>query len=256
MPAQPSQRPARDASAIAARRTGRAPRCEYVVALLALTLLSSEALAQASGSVALLSDYRYRGVSLSSGKPAAQIAGAYDDPQGWYAGGALSAVLAHCFEDCGGVQAIAYGGYAVRQSSGLAWDVGGDFLLSAATRDYHFGEVYAGLTFRDFNARVYYAPDYFGQSVAATYGELNQTIPLGDRFRLIGHVGLLYTGNGPYGIPSNTRTDVLLGAAADVQGFELQLSWQHAAAQNGYSYTAYYADERRNRWVFVVSHAF
>ena len=190
---------------------------------------------------------------MSSGKPAAQVAGAYDDPRGWYAGGALSAVLARCFQDCGGWQAQVYAGYAVREASGVAWDVGGDFLLSSATRDYRFGEAYAGITYRDFNARVYYAPDYFGQSVAATYGEVNQTLPINDRLRLVGHAGLLYTASGPYGIPSATRADVLLGAAADVAAFEFQLSWQHAAAQ---AYYSTYANERRNRWVFAVSRTF
>lgn len=177
---------------------------------------------------------------------------AYDAPQGWYAGGAVSAVLARCFRDCGGLFTTLYAGYAVRQASGVAWDAGTDFLLSAATRDYRFGEVYAGVSYRDFNARAYYAPDYFGQSIAASYAEANQTVPLGEGIRLIGHVGVLHTGSGPYGVPSTTRADVLLGAAAEVQAFELLLSWQHAAAQSAYAYP----DERRNRWVFVVSRAF
>ena len=162
-------------------------------------------------------------------------------------------MLARCFQDCGGLLATLYAGYATRQASGVGWDVGTDFLLDAATRDYRFGEVYAGVSYRDFNARAYYAPDYFGQSIAATYAELNQTAPLGDRIRLIGHVGLLHAASGPYGVPSATRADVLLGAAAEVQAFEFQVSWQHAAAQSGY---AVYPGEHRNRWVFVVSRAF
>lgn len=255
MPAQPLRKPVRAACANVARRSGRrAPRCpERAAGLLALTLAAGDALAQVSGSVALLSDYRYRGISLTAGKPAAQATAAYDDPSGWYAGGAVSAVLARCFQDCGGVQTTVYGGYALRQASGVAWDAGGDFLFSSATHDYRFGEVYAGATYRDFNAHVHYAPDYFGQSIAATYAELNQAIPLGDRLRLVGHAGLLHTGDGPYGIPSYWRTDVLLGAVAEIQAFELQLSWQHATARPSY---ATYQDERRNRWVFVVSRAF
>jgi len=166
----------------------------------------------------------------------------------------VSAVLARCFEDCGGLQAIVYGGYAARQSSGLSWDLGGDYLSSAATHGYRFGEVYAGLSYGDTNGRVYYAPDYFGQSVSATYAELNQAIPIGDKFRLLAHAGLLHTGSGPYGVPATTRIDVLLGAALDVQSFEIQLTWQHAAAQA--SPYATYTNERRNAWVAAVSLAF
>ena len=204
-----------------------------------------------SGNVALLSDYRYRGISLTSGKPAAQLSAAYDDPRGWYAGGTLSAVLARCWQDCGGLQGVVYAGYAAQLASGLTVDGGGDYRFGATGNDYRFGEAYAGLVYRDSSARVYYAPDYFGQSIAAVYAELNQSLPLTSQARLLAHVGWLHTGPGPYGIASATRTDVLLGGSVDVQAFEMQLTWQHAAAR---PYP--YANERRNAWVFVVSRAF
>ena len=211
-------------------------------------------MAQVSANVALLSDYRYRGISLTAGKPAAQVSAAYDDPQGWYAGGTLSAVLARCWQDCGGLQGVAYAGYATQNASGLTVDAGANYRFGTTGNDYRFGEAYAGLAYRDSSARVYYASRYFGQSVSATYAELNQSLALTPQARLIGHVGWLHTGAGPYGIPAATRADVLLGGSVDVQSFELQLTWQHAAARS----TAYpaYPNERRNAWVFVVSRAF
>lgn len=213
------------------------------------------ALAQVSGNVAVMSDYRYRGLSLTNGKPAAQLSATYDDPLGWYAGGSLTAVLAHCWQDCGALQGVVYGGYAARQTSDLAWDVGGDFRFSAARQDYRFGEAYAGVSYRDVNARVYYAPEYYEQSIRAVYAEVNGALPVGTRARLLAHVGWLRTGsNATYGIPSATRVDVLLGGSIDVESFELQLTWQHAAAR-GTAYPAY-PDERRNAWVFTVSRAF
>jgi uncharacterized protein (TIGR02001 family) len=235
-------------------RPPRGPRFSECAAALVLTLLSSPALAQVSGNFALLSDYRFRGISLTSGKPAAQLSATYDDPRGWYAGGAVSAVLASCWQDCGGLQSIVYAGYATQHASGVAWDAGGDFRFSAARNDYRFGEAHLGVSYRDTSARLYYAPDYFGQSISAVYAELNQALPLGSRARLLGHIGWLQTGSGRYGAPSETRADVLLGGSIDVESFELQLTWQHAAAR-GTAYPAY-PNERRNAWVFVVSRAF
>ena len=55
-------------------------------------LCASEACAQVSGSVTLVSDYRYRGISLSDGRPTAQLSVAYDRPDGWYMGAFASRV--------------------------------------------------------------------------------------------------------------------------------------------------------------------
>lgn len=258
MPARPSPKPARVARAHAAARLPRERRFGENAAAFLLTLLASPALAQLSGNAALLSDYRYRGISLTNGKPAAQVTVTYDDPNGWYAGGALAAVLARCRNRCGGLQGVVYAGYAAQQPSGVTWDVGGNFRFSAAGDNYHFGEAHAGIGYRDLTARVHYAPDYFGQNVSAVYAELNQALPLGDRARLLGHVGWLRTGAGPYGVRSTTRADVVLGGSIDIESFELQLTWQHsnARAPRYATYATYASSERRNAWVFVVSRAF
>ena len=42
--------------------------------------------AQLTGTVSVVSDYRFRGVSLSQQKPAVQASIGYDDPSGWYGG--------------------------------------------------------------------------------------------------------------------------------------------------------------------------
>src|SRR5439155_7805223 len=55
-------------------------------------LVAIEALGQVSGSASLVSDYRFRGVSLSQEKPALQLNVLYDDQSGWYAGAFASSV--------------------------------------------------------------------------------------------------------------------------------------------------------------------
>ena len=56
------------------------------IAALSLALVASNVSAQISGTASLVSNYRFRGISLSENKPAAQLGLTYDDVQGWYAG--------------------------------------------------------------------------------------------------------------------------------------------------------------------------
>src|SRR5438552_816935 len=56
------------------------------VATLALCACAGSAAAQLSGTLSGVSDYRYRGNTLTHRLPAAQAGVAYDNPHGWYAG--------------------------------------------------------------------------------------------------------------------------------------------------------------------------
>src|SRR5574338_1631076 len=85
--------------------------------------LAGGAWAQLSGSLGIVSDYRYRGVSLSDGKPAAQFGVAYDGAGGWYAG-AFASTADFGRPARADVQWLPYAGYADSLFPGLAWDVG------------------------------------------------------------------------------------------------------------------------------------
>src|SRR5476649_1653903 len=75
--------------------------------------------AQTSVSVSLLSDYRYRGETLSDGQPAPQINVNLDSDSGWY-GCALASGNIH-LGDHQMAQLLAYAGYAQRMASGWSW---------------------------------------------------------------------------------------------------------------------------------------
>ena len=49
----------------------------------ALLSLAANASGEVSGTVTVVSDYRYRGVSLSDNEPAVQLGIAYDEARGW-----------------------------------------------------------------------------------------------------------------------------------------------------------------------------
>jgi uncharacterized protein (TIGR02001 family) len=208
------------------------------------------ACAQVSGSLTLVSDYRYRGISLSDEQPAAQVSIAYDHSSGWYAGAFASTVdLAN--QSRRDLQLLSYVGYARRARPGLSWEVGAGYSAFTGARGYDYPEVFWGVTSDRVSARIYYAPDYFGQGPAALYVELNGTRPLTDRLHLLGHIGVLRLGSrsaATYG-SGRYRFDGQAGIGIDLDGVSIQLAWVATATANA----AYPASESRTRNALVVS---
>src|SRR5206468_270616 len=110
------------------------------VATLVLCACASSAAAQLSGTLTGVSDYRYRGNTLTDRMPAAQAGVTYDDPKGWYAGAFGSTVR---LKPPGGpssyFQAIAYAGYAKRLASGISVEAGGDYSAFAGSDELSYG---------------------------------------------------------------------------------------------------------------------
>jgi uncharacterized protein (TIGR02001 family) len=192
--------------------------------------------AQISGTASIVSDYRYRGITLSDQKPAAQIGLAYDSPLGWYAG-AFGSTVRLAPPAGPGAQAMAFAGYAARLPAGISIDVGGDYSAFTGAAGYKYGELYVGVARENLSARIYYSDRYFGQRVNAWYGELNAAQPLIDRVRLLAHVGFLNTHSYyPYGPQVNQHVvDGRIGIGADVDLFHVELAWVGIST----SYVAY-----------------
>ena len=200
------------------------PRSRGAFALWFL-FFSADAFAQLSGSASLLSDYRYRGVSLSRNKPAAQLAAAYDDASGWYGGAFASTVqLGYSHRE---LQAVTFAGYASRTPSGLSWEAGADYSYFTGGQSYSYAEMYVGIAYQNVSTRLYYAPRYFGQKAGVIYGEINASQPLLDRLRLVAHGGILRnSSDDAYGRPADRDVfDASLGVVVDFGQFSAQLSW-------------------------------
>jgi uncharacterized protein (TIGR02001 family) len=191
-----------------------------------LLFVSAETLAQFSGSASLLSDYRYRGVSLSDNKPAAQLAVAYDDASGWY-GGAFASNVDLGYPTKQELQAIAFAGYARRLPSGLSFEAGADYSVITGGRNYNSAEVYVGIASDNVSARLYYAPLYFGQEPGVIYGEINASHRLLDWVRLLAHGGVLRNiSESAYGRRADRHVfDASIGVVLDFDQFSAQLSW-------------------------------
>ena len=190
--------------------------------VLALLLVASAACAQVSGEVSLRSDYRYRGLSLTDGRPALQAGVAYDGRQGHYAG-----LFASTVRHGRGPHTLwlPYLGHAWRFRSGLSLDLGAQYLHFAGGREYDYVELYTGLVSARASARLSYAPAYFGHS-GALYGELAGTQPLSARLRLSAHLGALALARaGSRAGHWRTRYDLRLGLGWVAPAGSLELAW-------------------------------
>lgn len=220
-------------------------------ALLVL-VVHAHAAAQVGGSVALVSDYVYRGVSLSRGAPAPQLTLVYDNPGGWYAAAFASRIRQY---DAGSsTRYIGYAGYARRMASGRSWEVGASSSVVPGHAEVNFREVFAGLAADRVSARLTYAPNYLGQGMRALYAELNASHALRDKLNLFLHAGYFGSLSEGWNQPPMRRADARIGLGLGLENWEFQLAWsgahQRRAASQGY------ATQSRNRLVLHVMRRF
>jgi uncharacterized protein (TIGR02001 family) len=208
------------------RRRGLA-RLGAGVAALALGV-AAQAHAQVGFSAALTSDYRYRGFSLSDGRPAFTATVTYDQRAGGYLG--LAGVGAATARD--GVQALgyqAYAGYAAHLSADTSWDVGVTHsdLTEYITPRYRvrYSEVYAGIAAQHLSAHVYYSPDYLGEHVDTLYASLDGSLNRAADWRVFGHVGVLAPIRRGAGSEIHAaQYDLRAGVARRIKDWEAQVS--------------------------------
>lgn len=179
--------------------------------------------------MSIFNDSRYRGYSLSAGRPVASLDLSYDHPSGAYAGLSASAVFVPR-ETVRPLGVAFNGGYAKRLSQGLTVDMG--FLYSRYSRYFRGGapnsetEAYIGVTHRFLSARIAYSPHYFEQHAQRLYGELDANFSPLHRLRFDGHVGLLVPVASPYNETARTQYDWRVGASREFgrASFEVALT--------------------------------
>ena len=185
------------------------------------------AAAQLAGNVALLSDYRFRGESLTGGRPALQASLNYDHSSGLFAGGLVSNVRVE--PDVIGLGAQVYGGYAHPIGERAAWEAGlvtYAFPQPSTGATYNYTEAFVGASFDNVSSRLYYTNSYFGAGPGA-YLELNGRRALTARISLVGHLGYLRLNEPREPSTSSERhgiVDFLAGVAVEVEGFTFALS--------------------------------
>ncbi|HTK34428.1 MAG TPA: TorF family putative porin [Caulobacteraceae bacterium] len=213
-------------------------------------------LAQVSVTAMVESDYRFRGVSLTDGKPDLKLAIAYDHASGAYAG--ASVVIGKNDGDRR-VEALGYAGYlgfAKRSGVGLTWDLGattsrlvdsvpstvivrpatGPAYTISSIRHYiaAYNEVYAGVSKGAVSVYAHLSPDYIGVNRGTAYFDLNWTTRPRDHLRLFWHAGLLT----PLGVSGDRslRYDLRTGVAVEFSRGEVQLAWTKVGPRMDYPF--------------------
>ncbi len=172
----------------------------YPTALVAAGLLCAAATANAevSGTVTAVSDYDFRGVSLSAKDPALQASIDYAHDSGFYAGAWASNIDYGSSID-GDIELDLYLGFAGETEGGMGWDVGlvwytypdsSASLTASSISDYP--ELYAGMTFGPVEIKQWFTNDYSGTDLDALYTEMNYGFELPADFGLNLHLGYNY----------------------------------------------------------------
>jgi uncharacterized protein (TIGR02001 family) len=181
------------------------------------------AMAQLSYSIGAVSDYRYRGVSLSDESPSVQGSANFDHASGAYAG--LSLARARLAYTNANAQGIAYAGMARRIGQVWSVDVGATATVFYGARKYDYGEWYAGLARERFGVRLSVAPRYFGVGGRSLYGEMNASVALAPGLDLTCHAGYLRPQASRWLYVPASRADFKLGLNKDFGSWTGQLAW-------------------------------
>ncbi|CAK0775682.1 Porin [Gammaproteobacteria bacterium] len=156
---------------------------------------AEEAPSPLAGNVALVSDYKYRGVTQTDRNPALQAGLTYTHASGLYAGLWGSNVN---FQDGNeaSLELDLKAGYTqtIDKLSYDLWAVG--YFYPGATHDLHYdfmelgGKLGYDLGFAKLAGSLNYAPEYFGKTGAAWYYLLEASVPLPMNFDIHGHYGV------------------------------------------------------------------
>ncbi|NVM75648.1 uncharacterized protein (TIGR02001 family) [Duganella sp. SG902] len=219
-------------------------------------LLAHDARAQLSGSAGLVSNYMYRGISLSDDKPAARLALNYDGTTGWFAGGqVVTGQLA--VETHRSAQWTGYAGYAQRLPSGVSWETGVSAYAFPNNSSWSFRELFVGLAGDSLSGRLHYSPDYLGVGERSLYGELNGGWVLGPRVQAFWHGGYYYSLDNA----QSNRVEARLGLASAYKEWRAQVSLDMVRLRGGtttdiYGKTTGSRGDVRHVVVLTVARAF
>lgn len=157
-----------------------------------MTLAAVAARAEVTGTVTAVSDYDFRGISLSAKDPALQGSVDYANESGFYAG-AWASNLDYGDDVDGDLEVDVYLGLAGGDEEGIGWDIGAVYYTYPGADDIEdYPEFYAGLTFGNFGVKQWYTHDYGGTELDAFYTEANADFALMENLSLGLHVGYNY----------------------------------------------------------------
>jgi hypothetical protein len=199
-----------------------------------LAAAPAPAAAEVGAVISAYTDLRYRGVSLSDGRPVGILDISYDATNGLY--GALSgSLVASRHEGVKPLGLTVNGGYAARIGRHLSGDVGivhsrySHYSGVASGRTYT--EIYAGLSSKFVGTRLSLSPNYVGKAAWTLHGEINGHVDLTSTLFLDGELGALIPLRGnTYSGSSRGLWDARVGMAKRVGRVSLHAAMSARAA--------------------------
>lgn len=157
-----------------------------------------------TGNMAIVSDYRFRGISQTGNDPAIQGGIDYSHESGFYLGNWNSSITSDSFTNAAGIEMDFYGGFKFPVGD-ITVDIGAlyyyypDAKTGVGREEYNTLEAYLGLSYGPVTFKVWYAlTDWFGvnedsgyedDTDGSIYYELNASFPIAEGWTLIGHAG-------------------------------------------------------------------
>lgn len=192
------------------------------LAAFVLLATASAANAELTGTVTAVSDYNWRGITQTGQDPALQGSIDWALDSGFYVGAWASNVD---FGDCcdENVEVDLYAGFS--GGDVVTWDVGFNYYWYPGADDLDFPEIYAGIGYEWFEAKLWYSSDFANYSEQAWYLEGNAAYELPANFGLEAHIGFS-TGDGieeAYG--QDDYFDWSIGVTYALGNFDLGLKY-------------------------------
>jgi len=241
-------------------------KLRQVIAGVLLMASATVANAELSGTVTVVSDYDFRGMSLSSTDPALQGSIDWASEGGFYAGAWASNIDYGNSYD-GNIELDLYGGFAGETEAGLGWDVGLVWYMypdsdgSASKLEIKdYPELYFGLTYNVFEIKQWYSNDNSGSDEDSFYTEGNASFELPVNFALNLHAGYYWGDYFDSPDPDYSDSDYVdysIGLGYTLGNFNLELKWVDNSLDDGDLFFSK-ADEfnTEGRAIFSVSTTF
>jgi uncharacterized protein (TIGR02001 family) len=204
-----------------------------------------------AGNLAIVSDYRFRGISQSYRLPAVQGGIDYAHESGFYLGNWNSSVSGNQFPNGASLEMDFYGGFKIPLSDAVTLDIGGLYyyypgayynVASGSKPTMNNFELYVGSTFGPLTAKASFTTtDYFGVngttgyannggSKGSYYLDLGYSTEIAAKTSLVAHVG--YQTVKSYS--NYNYVDYKLGVTYDYTGWILGLAWIGTNAKSDY----------------------
>jgi uncharacterized protein (TIGR02001 family) len=225
---------------------------KWLVASAALAFAGVANAGEFSMTVTATSDYDFRGVTQTAQDPALQLSLDWAADNGMYVGAWASNVD---FGDCcdENIELDLYAGFAGGDEEGVTYDVGGVWYSYPGGDDLDYPEVWAGVAYGMFDAKVWYSWDFFALDESAYYIEGNVSIPLPNDFGLGLHVGYS-DGNAFDEIEGfESYVDYSIGVTKSIGNFDLELKWVDGSDLKAYDGTEGDVLSSEARVIFSVS---